>query len=281
MPSRRASENRFPLIRLATIDDTPATPPAGELHLVGGADKILRYIDEDDNLYELGLAGSGVPDGTDPGDLLVWDGAGWAVLGVGADGKILAADSGESLGLAWVDDIGGGGGTDLEALLAQGEFAYRPVSNVEVLNRTGSGSLGGGFTSDSGHSFAATAGKTYRVALAGWGGGTLNMGMEWDPGDVTDAWYTGPTVDFVCPAGKTTGTMFGRNNGGNLSWTSYTVTELNSDTSVDGFLSSTVGRQLLAAARGAAIADATDATTVIARLNDLLAFLRARGDIST
>jgi hypothetical protein len=46
--------------------------------------------------------GSGtVPDGTDPGDLLVWDGAAWDVLPIGVDDEVLIADSGETLGTRW------------------------------------------------------------------------------------------------------------------------------------------------------------------------------------
>lgn len=119
MATRKASDNRFPLVRLVTIDDTPATPPAGEVHLVAGVDMVLRYVDEDANVYELGLAGAGVPDGTDPGDLLAWDGAAWDVLPIGTDGDVLTADSGEALGLAYTTpSVGGGGSIDpgLESL---------------------------------------------------------------------------------------------------------------------------------------------------------------------
>lgn len=133
-----------------------------------------------------------------------------------------------------------------EVLGTEGQFLYMPITSVLVKDRTGSGSLGGGYTEDTGQSFSVTAGKTYRVTLTGSGGGTLNMGMRFDPGNTVLAWYTGPTVDFVAPVGTTTGLLVGRNNGGsNLSWTSYTVTEINS-LEVAGFDSGTIGRDLLA-----------------------------------
>ena len=42
-----------------------------------------------------------VPAGTNPGDILVWDGSGYDVLPIGADGTVLTADSGEPLGVKW------------------------------------------------------------------------------------------------------------------------------------------------------------------------------------
>ncbi len=60
----------------------------------------------------LSTGGGSVPDGTDPGDLLVWDGAAWDVLPIGADDLVLKADSGEALGVRWATDATGGGGGD-------------------------------------------------------------------------------------------------------------------------------------------------------------------------
>ncbi len=60
----------------------------------------------------LSTGGGSVPDGTDPGDLLVWDGAAWDVLPIGADDLVLKADSGEALGVRWATDATGGGGAD-------------------------------------------------------------------------------------------------------------------------------------------------------------------------
>jgi hypothetical protein len=42
-----------------------------------------------------------VPDGTDPGDLLAWDGAAWDVVPIGANDEVLTADDGEALGVKW------------------------------------------------------------------------------------------------------------------------------------------------------------------------------------
>lgn len=53
MATRRASENLFPVLRMTYEDDTPATPPAGQGQLVAGADKLLRWIDDDGVLYDL------------------------------------------------------------------------------------------------------------------------------------------------------------------------------------------------------------------------------------
>lgn len=82
MATRKGSDNRFPLVRFTYEDDTPATPPSGEGHLVAGVDKVLRYIDDDGLTVELG-AGTAitelddVPDVNAPtpsnGDVLTWD----------------------------------------------------------------------------------------------------------------------------------------------------------------------------------------------------------------
>ena len=48
------------------------------------------------------------------GDLLVCGDAGWQVLPVGADGRVLSADSAQALGMRWI--AGGGGGGRLRRL---------------------------------------------------------------------------------------------------------------------------------------------------------------------
>lgn len=77
-----------------------------------------KFFDSAGNLLGLGQPGADgangadgttMPDGTNPGDILVWDGDSWEILAVGADDDVLIADSGEALGLKW--GPGGGGGS--------------------------------------------------------------------------------------------------------------------------------------------------------------------------
>lgn len=47
------------------------------------------------------LGGTGLFGATNPGDLLVWDGAAWSVLPIGGDGQVLTADSTAPAGVKW------------------------------------------------------------------------------------------------------------------------------------------------------------------------------------
>lgn len=58
----------------------------------------------------VGAPSGTVPDGTDPGDLLAWDGAAWDVVAVGANDAVLTADDGEALGVKWAAGAGGSWG---------------------------------------------------------------------------------------------------------------------------------------------------------------------------
>ena len=49
----------------------------------------------------------------DKGDLLAGTGTDPAVLGVGTDGQVLKANSGQPSGMIWADESGGSGGSDL------------------------------------------------------------------------------------------------------------------------------------------------------------------------
>jgi hypothetical protein len=110
MATKKGSDNRFPVVRLTYEDDTPATPPADEGHLVAGVDKVLRWIDDTGATTELGGAGAAVLD-----DLTDVD-----TTGV-ADGDVLTYDSGGSEWLPVAPTGGGGGG-------GRGEYAskYNP-----------------------------------------------------------------------------------------------------------------------------------------------------------
>lgn len=103
------------------------------------------------------------------------------------------------------------------------------VDAAETLRytRSGSFSLGGSYSVDSGHPVTVTAGETVRIKIAGYGGGSGNVAVSYNGTDCNlscDAWYTGPDVDFVVPSGATSMRLVGRNNGGaSLSGTSYEV----------------------------------------------------------
>lgn len=74
-----------------------------------------------------GAGGSSVPDGTDPGDLLIWDGAAWDVLPVGSDDQVLTADSGEALGAKWAAAAAAAGGH--YELLMTGSSPPEPIED--------------------------------------------------------------------------------------------------------------------------------------------------------
>jgi hypothetical protein len=145
MATTKGSDNRFPLLRLTYEDDTPATPPADEGHIVVGVDKVPRFIDDDGVLTELGgsaatadhdhtTAGGdgGDLDGARVGDFLEFTEAsapsspasGFARLYAKSDGRIYSKDDGGTE-YGPFDAAGGGGGpllyVDTIALDAAGD----------------------------------------------------------------------------------------------------------------------------------------------------------------
>lgn len=77
----------------------PANPASGRRRVYAKSDGMYE---RDDAGAEEGLGGgASLPAGTDPGDLLVWDGSAYDVLPVGANDEVLTADDGEALGLKY------------------------------------------------------------------------------------------------------------------------------------------------------------------------------------
>lgn len=102
------SDNLFPkiILRESADDGSDFSNPSADYRVIFlGEDGQLHARDSAGTVTDLG--GAGVPDGTDPGDLLVWDGDSWAVLAVGNDDETLVADSGEALGVKWAASSAG------------------------------------------------------------------------------------------------------------------------------------------------------------------------------
>jgi hypothetical protein len=118
MATKKGSDNRFPLVRLTYEDDTPATPPADEGHIVVGVDKVPRFIDDDGVLTELGGA-AGLADQDAFTFLDATEAAapatpasGFVRLYAKSDGRIYSKDDG-GVEYGPFDAAGGGGGGPL------------------------------------------------------------------------------------------------------------------------------------------------------------------------
>jgi len=106
--TKRGSDNRFSLVRLTYEDDTPSTPPADEGHLVAGVDKVLRWIDDDGTVTELGAPTTiDYGEDADIADLAFSD-----VADGGALDEVARADHVHGMP---ANPGGGGGGSDNEA----------------------------------------------------------------------------------------------------------------------------------------------------------------------
>lgn len=112
--------------------------------------------------------GGGMTDPTTTlGDLIVNDGSGVDRLGVGSDGDVLTADSGEALGMKWAAPVGGSG---MEILSVQADSSSSdggtPVSATQVPDLTltiaGSGTARRALVS---YSFAYTSSHPNHVNL--------------------------------------------------------------------------------------------------------------------
>lgn len=115
MPTRKGSDNRFPLLRLTHEDDTPATPPTGESHLVVGVDKVLRYIDDDGLLVELGT-----------GAVAQLDDVGDVNAAAPSNGQVLTWDSTPGEWVAATPSAGGiASGTSFPGSPATNDLFYR------------------------------------------------------------------------------------------------------------------------------------------------------------
>lgn len=72
-----------------------------------GDGDFLSWDDGAGEWVNVGAPGGSVPDGTDPGDILAWDGDSWAVLPISTNDYVLTADDGEALGVKWAEATGG------------------------------------------------------------------------------------------------------------------------------------------------------------------------------
>ena len=143
-----------------TFMEWPRVGDLADVDLTGLADGEALTYENASGLWKPAPAGGGsVPSGTDPGDLLVWDGAAWDILPVGLDDEVLIADSAELLGVKWGAAGGGGGDT----------YLYVP-SDTSISSA--------GFVDIPGLTFAVTNGQVYAFeAFIGYRTTSATMGV--------------------------------------------------------------------------------------------------------